>query len=314
MRNLEKIKVFVEALLKANAGINELQARTMVYYGLATYYEEIDPFPILVIINDFACGKSDLEDTLFPMCRGSKKIKGTTDASIRDELDGCRTAFFDENENPPEHWLTRRFKQSNAKVNIKRQTPTGFVDIERNLFGATVVAKRKCFRDGALNSRCLTIQPEKIEDENLLAGHSVTDAGSLQGVAEDIGELPQSLHSGRTAQVWKPLEGIAKLFDDEEWLEWAKEEFGVDMQVIKIMRMYEPREAVLMAVEIAKDSNEVKSIDKGGKWYKLSDLRAITNGEAEVNLTGVEIGTLLVRNGYKGKVEKYGGYPAVNLN
>jgi len=316
MRNLKKIEVFVEALLKANAGISELQARTMVYYAVATYYDDIDPFPILLVNNDFGCGKSDLIDTLFPMCKGSERIKGTTDASIRDELESCRTAFIDENENLPEHWLTRRFKKSNAKVNIKHQTAKGFMNIELNLFGATVVAKRKSFRDGALNSRCLTIQPKLIKDESQLTGCGVTDVGSLQGVVDTIGETTQILNSGRTAQVWRPLQGIAKAFDDEEWLEWAKEEFGVDMQVIEIARMYEPREAVLMAVDIIKSQqgdDGIKSIDKNGNWYKLSDLKAITSAETESDLTGIEIGMLLTRNGYKGKVKPYQGYPAVNL-
>lgn len=312
--SIERLKVYIEALLKANAGISELQARTMVYYGIATYYDEIDPFSILFIKNDFGCGKSDLIETLFPMCNGSEWIKGTTDATFRDGLEGCRTAFIDENENPPEHWLTKRFKRSNAKVDIKRQMPKGgFMDIEINLFGATVFAKRNSFNDGALNSRCLVIQPELIKDESQLAGCGVTNVGSLQGVVDELGEIPQVLRSGRAAQVWRPLEGIAKAFDDEEWLEWAKEEFGVDMEVIEITRMYEPREAVLMAVEVVKRSSAVESIDKGGKWYRLADLRGITNGEEENTLTGVEIGTILIRNGYKGKVKKYGGYPAVNL-
>jgi len=313
---LDKIEVFVDALLKANAGISELQAQTMVYYGIATYYD-IDPFPILLVKNDFGCGKSDLIETLFPMCNGSQWIKGTTDATTRDELDSCKTAFIDENENFPEHWLTKRFKKSNANVIVNYQTGKGWYKKPLDLFGATVIAKRTGFNDGALNSRCLTIQPELVKDESQLAGCGVTNVGSLQGVVDDIGELPQGLRSGRTAQVWRPLEGIAKAFDDNVWIEWAKNEYGIDMEIVDIMRMYEPREAVLMAVEVIQrhsDDGGFESLDAGNSWFKLSDLSGIVNGEAEnLHLSGKDAGEILVKNGYRGKVKYYEGYPAVCL-
>jgi len=305
----DSIKRYVEALMGANAGIDELQARTMVYYAVATYYEEIDPFPILLVKNDFGCGKSDLVDTLFPMCSGSKRIKGETEATIRDDLDGCRTAFFDEHEDLPEKWLVKRFKRSNAETSVKSLTKDGWLDREVNLFGATVVAKRQGFRDGALNSRCLTIQPTYVKD----CSCKVTNAGNLHGVVTKLGNLPQVIKSGRVAQVWKPLEGIAKTFDDEEWLEWAKIEFGVDMEVIDMMKYYEPREAVLKAVEMCRDDG-IEPFDKEKTRFKLSDLREIINTEMDTHkITAQEIGLILIKNGYRGKVKPYHGYMAVNL-
>jgi len=305
----DSIKRYVEALMGANAGIDELQARTMVYYAVATYYEEIDPFPILLIKNDFGCGKSDLIETLFPMSKGGEWIKGTTEATIRNDLGNCRTAFFDENENLPEKWLTRRFKKSNALISVNVIQDKGWDSNEINLFGATVVARRQGFRDGALNSRCLTIQPKYIEDCNC----KVTNAGSLRGVVGELGELPQVMRSGRTAQVWKPLEGVAKAFDDEEWLEWAKGEFGVDMEVLDLMRKYEPREAVLTAIGICKGDG-ITSLDKEHKRFKLSDLRNLIEGEMELNLKSQEIGEILIKEGYRGKVNTYHGYPSVDLS
>lgn len=311
MEKQDRIRTYVTALQGANAGIDELQARTMVYYAVATYYEEIDPFPILLIKNDFGCGKSDLIETLFPMCNCSEWIKGTTEATIRDELADCRTAFFDENEALPEKWLVKRFKKSNSQISVNRGLGKNGWQLESaNLFGATVVAKRQGFRDGALNSRCLTIQPKYIEDCNC----KVTDVGSLQDVVDEVRELPQVMKSGRTAQVWKPLEGVAKAFNDEEWLEWAKGEFGVDMEVINLMRMYEPREAVLMAIEICRNDTVV-SLDEGHTRFKLSDLKNIINTEADdLKLTSQEIGTILIQNGYRDKIKKYHGYLSVDLS
>ena len=79
----------------ANPGIDRMEARTIVYWALSTYYD-FDPKPILLIYKSFSCGKSDLLSTIFPMVRGGFWIEGDTFATIRDQLHGCTTAFFDE--------------------------------------------------------------------------------------------------------------------------------------------------------------------------------------------------------------------------
>jgi hypothetical protein len=159
-QKIAALRPYIDALLGANAGISELQARTMVYYALATFYDEIDPFPILCIRNSFGCGKSDLLETLFPMCKGAERIEGETYATIRNGLENCRTAFIDEHEDLPEKLLSKRFKKSNARIEALRPLGRVYQQGVLNIFGATIIAARKGFRDGALNSRCLVIMPK----------------------------------------------------------------------------------------------------------------------------------------------------------
>ena len=55
--SLELLRPYENALRLANPGINAMQARTMVYWALATYYDQFDPKPLLLIYKAFGCGK-----------------------------------------------------------------------------------------------------------------------------------------------------------------------------------------------------------------------------------------------------------------
>ena len=56
--SLELLRPYEDALRLANPGINQMEARTIVYWALATHYD-FDPKPILLICKSFGCGKSD---------------------------------------------------------------------------------------------------------------------------------------------------------------------------------------------------------------------------------------------------------------
>ena len=54
--SLQLLRLYEEVLRLANPGINQMQARTIVYWALATYYD-FDPKPILLVHKSFGCGK-----------------------------------------------------------------------------------------------------------------------------------------------------------------------------------------------------------------------------------------------------------------
>lgn len=121
--NLELLSPYEDALRLANPGINQMQARTIVYWALSTYYD-FDPKAILLVYHSFGCGKTDLLNALFPMVDSGRWIEGNSYAVIRDELDGCKTAFLDErddeNDNIPESLLRKRFRQANSGISVNR--------------------------------------------------------------------------------------------------------------------------------------------------------------------------------------------------
>lgn len=302
--NLNFITPYEDALRLANPGINQMEARTMVYWALATYYD-LDPKPILLIQKSFGCGKSDLLATLFPMVKDGKWITGDTIATIRDELDHCNTAFFDEKDWIPEKLLNRRFKQSNSGMTINRQVAgTSFSKERLDINGWTVVASRAPFKDVALMSRCLVISPRFVENPDA----RVTNAGSLRPLADQLGELDQLPSEGRVMQVWRPLATIAGGFGDTEWVNYATNDLCMDMEVQDLGRDYEPEEAVLSALEICKNDGATRLHEH---WIKISDIKRTANTEYDLNLKPQQVAAMLRRAGKE--VSTIDGYKVVRV-
>jgi len=301
---LELLRHYEDALRLANPGIDQMEARTIVYWALSTYYD-FDPKPILLIYKSFGCGKSDLLAAIYPMVDGGEWIEGDTAATIRDQLAHCKTAFFDEKDWIPEKWLNKRFKKSNSGIIINKAVE-GVVFSPRSLDinGWTIVAARKPFKDVALMSRCLVISPRFVENPEA----SVTDAGSLRPVVDQLGQVRQLPSEGRAMQVWRPLAAIALKFNDMEWLSYAATNLTSDVEEQDLGRQYEPEEAVVGALEICKHN---ASILLHEHWIKLSDIKRTANTEYDMNLKPQQVATILHRRGYE--VSTIDGFKVVKV-
>lgn len=304
IRQVSLLRPYEDALRLANPGISQMQARTIVYWALATYYD-IDPKPLLLVLKSFGCGKTDLLATLLPMVNDGRWIGGSSYAVIRDELDGCGTAFLDEREDEgtiPEGLVTKRFKKTNSQIEINRAM--GGVVFTRqtlNINGWTAVARRKRFGSAALMSRCLIIEPEFIPSPDA----RVTDAGSLQGIVDQLADIEQLPSMGRTMQVWQPLAAIASKFHNGEWLNYAINTFCLDMEEQDLTRQYEPEEAVIGALEICKH-NPTRLHDH---WIKISDVKRTAIAEYEMPLKPDQVAAMLHRQGHR--VSIIDGFPVV---
>jgi hypothetical protein len=306
---IELIQPFENALRLANPGINIMQARTIIYWALATYYDNFDPKPILLIYKAFGCGKTDLLTTLFPMVNQGRWIEGNTYATIRDELHGCKAAFFDEKDNGeshiPELLLRKRFRVTNSQLNVNRNVGYGvFNRAGLNINGWTAVASRSLFHDVALMSRCLVISPEQVSGEELNNAR-ITNAGSLQAITDRIGTIEQLPTTGRASQVWMPLVTLAFKFNDMEWLGYASTNLDSDTEEQGLSRQYEPEEAVENAYQICIGT----STRLHEHWIKISDVRRTVNTEFEKNFKPEQVVAMLRRKGHE--VSKSDGYPVV---
>jgi hypothetical protein len=301
--SLQLLRPYEDALRLANPGIDQMQARTMVYWGIGTYYD-FEPKPLLLILSSFGCGKTDLLTALFPMVKEGKWIEGNSYAVIRNELHHCETAFIDEKERIPESLLVKRFRKANSRIAIN-QAVEGVVFTRRELDinGWTVVAARKPFYDVALMSRSLIISPRFIENPDA----RVTDAGNLRPIADQLGQVHQLPSEGRAIQVWRPLAAIAGRFNDQEWLNYAMNTFVSDMEEQGLNRQFEPEQAITNALEICKNSAE-KLHDH---WIKLSDIKKTANAEYDANLKTQQVMTTLHRRGLD--ISTIDGYQAVRV-
>jgi len=147
------------------SGLTEAQAKTCVYYAVATHrMERYDKFPQLVLQGSQGTGKTSAKDQLAPMVYRPKSINGKTEATIRDELAQATTALIDERETVSvlEDLLTQRYARETAEVVVNQQVSEGgYVPVKRNMFGATIVCKRHPFSDGAMRSRAIVIRTKR---------------------------------------------------------------------------------------------------------------------------------------------------------
>lgn len=301
--SLQLLRPYEGALRLANPGINQMEARTIVYWALSTYYD-FDPKPILLIYKSFGCGKSDLLATMYPMVADGEWIEGDTTATIRDQLHHCKTAFFDEKDWIPEKWLNKRFKKSNSGISINRAVQGVVFSRESlDINGWTVVAARKPFRDVALMSRSLVISPRFVENPE----SRVTDTGNLRPIVQQLGQVEQSQSEGRAMQVWRSLAIIALKFHDMEWLNYAGVNLTSDVEEQDLGRQYEPEEAVVGALEICKHNSEMLH----EHWVKLSDVKRTANAEYDMNLKPQQVATILHRRGQE--VSTIDGFKVVRV-
>jgi hypothetical protein len=299
--SLQLLAPYENALMLANPGVDQMQARTMVYWGIGTYYD-FEPKPLLLILSSFGCGKTDLLTALFPMVKEGEWIEGNSLAVIRNELHDCNAAFFDELERIPESLLTKRFRRANSRMMVNRAVEgVVFVEHELNINGWTVVAKRKPFSDIALMSRCLVINPRFVESPD----SRVVDVGSLSAIVDRLGHVEQLQTEGRTIQVWRPLAAIAHRFNDQEWLNYAVTTFCSDMEEQGLSRQFEPEQAISHALEVCKNS-ATKLHDH---WIKLSDIKKTANAEYDMNLKPQQVMAMLHRSGHK--LSTIDGFPVV---
>ena len=150
-------------------------------------------------------------------------------------------------------------------------------------------------------SRCLIIEPEFIPSPDA----RVTNVGSLQSIADELGGVQQLASEGRTMQIWRPLAAIASKFGDGEWMNYAINTFCSDVREQGLTRQYEPEEAVTGALEICRH-NATRLYDH---WVRISDVKKTTNTEHEVSLKPDQVAAMLHRQGHR--ISTIDGYPVV---
>lgn len=310
--DVQLLQRYEDALRLANPGINPPQARTMVYWALATYFD-FNPKPLLLIYKAFGCGKSDLLSTLLPMTNRGKIIEGNSYATVRDELADRRTctAFFDERDDDrdavPESLLRKRFKVENSLISVNRARGDAIFDRQQlNINGWTAVARRSLFHDSALLSRCAVISPEQAAPEALVNAR-VTNMGSLQLLKDLLGDVDLTPGKGRAAEVWKPLISIAVRFIDTDWIAYASSNVAADAGEDDLTRHYEPEEAIESAFQICASTPNHPALPGG--WIKISDVRRTVNAEFDQDFKPAMVAATLRRKGHS--VSVIDGYPAV---
>jgi AAA15 family ATPase/GTPase len=239
------IRQGTEALMGAS-GINQEQAKTCLYYSVATYLlpDKLDTFPILAVIGAPGTGKSSLLTQLGKMVKEPKPIDAETASMLRDELDHTVTALIDEGDNLNESYLVKRYSKQTSEISYKVEAERGWRPQRANIFGATIIVRRIPFRDIATKSRAIAINT-RYKPGNYYITENL-DKEEIMKLAERA-KLNLDV-SERVKNNWMPLQAIALSVGDEDWLKSAEEQIKRDVASLMSMQGFNPSQAVIIVL------------------------------------------------------------------
>ena len=300
-------KVYVPAIMGAS-GITKEQAKTCLYYAVATYLipDELKRIPLLTIQGPQGTGKTNLLNQMAKMVNKPKKITAQTPATLRDSLNNTTTALIDEGDQIIEDLLIRRYdvKTSSVIHNI----PLGgnlFRRMKANIFGATIIVRRTPFQDPALTSRSLIVKtqykPGTYKIKQLKKARE-----DLPSVAEEV-ELADTT-SDRIRDNWMPLQAVAEYLEDEEWIEYSNNVIEKSLKSFIGSQRYEPEQALLIVLRENMTSTEL-SIEND---VELSTIRNELKTVFDIHMKNSQIEVMCRDLGFIIRVHR--GYPRVKAN
>ena len=132
--------------------LDENEAKTLVYYAMATYgLPQLQKFPILSLKGPNGTGKSTLQGILEQIVYRPRKIDGdVSDPALRDSLMNTPTALIEEADQVTEKLLIKRYARQSSKMVVKRPRGETWKQESIDLFGATVLHRRRPFRSQEL--------------------------------------------------------------------------------------------------------------------------------------------------------------------
>jgi hypothetical protein len=245
-------------ILKQVSGLDDNQAKTAVYYALATHYlSNFDWFPVLDFVGAPGTGKSKAIDVLSQIVYKPHRTSchaTMTPAALRDELvkatDG--TAIIEEGDLYPNrkqfqnYIINRVDKIRSSGIVIKEQTEVNGVKKwatkTYKVFGATIIHDRHLPDDLAAESRMIVIQTV------LKPGNFIDPPMNLTLPVIQLGEVPDYFNSGRVLDTWKPLIRVAAGVGDTDWMIWAWDQIEAGIKELKDGQVYEDKLTIFCKV------------------------------------------------------------------
>lgn len=252
-------------LIGSDTSLNPDQARTLIYFAIATYgLPNLEKFPVMAIFGPAGTGKTTILQILRAVASKPATIDGkVSKAVLRDSLTENSTALIDEADDIHEQWLVNRYSRQSASTVVNQQTQEGWLKMQTNLFGATALHRRIPFKDPAILSRSIVLRTKS--KKGGVGTYSPEDfypyAAVLQSISEKVDWENVAERGGdRISDTWAPLLEIDALFGGEWSSTYAAKEIEKAQANLNLGQQEEPTLAVFQAlVSIAmSDDGEVK--------------------------------------------------------
>lgn len=291
-------------LIEGTTGLEVNQAKTVVYFALATHgLPHLNKFPILTLYGPAGTGKTTLLGILKEIAHRPSWIDGkVSKAELRDSLDAETTALIDEADNVAEPWLVNRYSRQSASTSVKRERLSGWERESLNLFGATALHRRRPFQDPAILSRSIVIST--IPKAGGVRGFTEEDfrpfRHELATIASDIDwDIYDKASANRISDTWEPLLWVAACLEDSEWQRYAEQEKRKAASNLSAGQEEEPSQAVYEAfLALALESRD-------GEPKERVLLSTVVRNVAPLKLNSWQVGQILRDLGFETK--KVGG-------
>jgi len=310
-------KVYVPAIMGAS-GITKEQAKTCLYYVIATYFlpDELELMPILAIIGPHGTGKTDLLMQLGKMACDARLIGARTYPALRDKFGKTTTALLDDADDiteANEKILINRYSKADSIIEHKvNRGGALWINKKTDVFGATIITKRLPFKDAAVTSRSIIIRtqykPGNYKIKRFRNVHEVLVEKAANISLEEIGKPT----SHRIENDWMVLQAIATYFKDKEWLAYSKKEMNAGTRLLKTGQSYEPEQATLL---VFKEKIKLAKFSTGSLFEEdifIKDIKDDLRAHFDINLNVIQIEELLRGLGFK--IVKPSGYPKVKID
>lgn len=301
---LEAINKAITTMLGAS-GLTPNQAKTIIYYSTATHLE-VDIQPILCFFGPAGTGKTSAMEQQQPYLCGAKQSRGKTKSSLREDLANTKTIIIEEGDRVDEELIRDRYSKRTSNIAVMREDISGWSNQERNIFGATVIHKRRPFEDVAIRSRTIFIKTKRRSGNYQIKAVSDEEVKAISDIAKRV-DLTTDLTSERIADTWRPLILVAKSVGDYEWIEYAKQQMEIDEKSLLAGQGYEPGQAVLLTLKSL-------MIMEGGvyKDVKIRDVKRELQDNFDVRLLIYQIDQMVLDLGFN--VTKPSGIPIIKAN
>jgi hypothetical protein len=303
-----RVQPYVTAMQGAS-GLSEFDAITSVLYAIVTHID-LEEYPILCYLGVAGSGKSEAMKQLFPMCRGSKLIQGTTLPSHRDALVSVRTAFVEEADNLTPDLIrlyTKRYMRQTATEDIKapiagRKWESKSLDI----FGATVMHRRVPLNDLGLRSRAITIRTTYRP-----GSYKRTTTQDLSGLADSIASNVKRGITGtvidRVQQTWNSIHVVSQELGMKDWGRHAIDVMVREAEILAGGQGFEPGEAILQTIDILSRDSSVRQ----DKSIHISDVVRTIKDEFALILKPMQVKEEAESRGFS--TGMLHGYPVIKV-
>jgi len=253
----------VHTLLTAT-GLSENEAKTVVYWAVATYgLEVLECFSLLLAQGQPETGKSTILKKIRELT-DAKFVSTTSPAEFRDILVKHPVVLIEEADTANEDLLLKRYARETGQVNIKSKgskSSEAYTSVKGNLYGATAIHRRYALESLALQSRTIVIKTKKIDK----SFSSTPLEDSIKAECKTIWEAAWGEYSdynpqGRTAANWRGLVIVAKFLQDFQWLLYAEDQQQLADSLLNEDGEWEPEQLIQFALEDLKKNENSKLI------------------------------------------------------